>query len=178
MKILQLPSYETLHEVFELDDASPSGLRWKKSLCTRIKPGAVAGTKCDKGYWNVYLISTRYKVHRIIFYMKTGVDPNNKLIDHKDGNTSVNKNLRLATNSENGTNRKKALYKNSSTHSKFKGVTWHKQHKKWLAQITFNRKKMHLGYFSDEVEAASAYNSAALQCWGEFAVINDLTQEK
>jgi hypothetical protein len=178
MKILQLPPYETLHEVFELDEESPSGLRWKKSLCTRIKPGDVAGTKSDKGYWNVYFVSARYKVHRIIFYMKTGIDPGNKLIDHKDGDTSLNKNLRLATNSQNSTNRGKSLYRSSVTHSAFKGVTWHKQHKKWLAQITVNRKKFHLGYFSDEVEAAAAYNAAALEHWGEFAVINNLDQEK
>jgi hypothetical protein len=59
-------------------------------------------------------------------------------------------------------------------HSKYKGVTWHKKHKKWMAQIMCDRKKTHLGYFDCEIEAAKAYNSAALAAWGEFAGLNQL----
>ena len=176
MKPLPLPSYEKLHEVFEIDETSPSRLRWKKSACTRIKPGTVAGCKSDKGYWNVYLINKRYKVHRIIFYMETGIDPGNKLVDHAERDTSSNYDLRLATYSQNSANRKKGVYKKSVPHSSYKGVTWHKQHKKWMAQIICNRQKTHLGYFKDEISAAVAYNEAAVRLWGEFAVLNDLNQ--
>lgn len=176
MKILPLPPYEKLHEIFELDETSPSGLRWKKSSCTRIKQGAVAGTKSNQGYWNVYITDRRYKVHRIIFFMQTGVDPGNKLVDHERRISSDNNSLRLANSSQNGANRGKALYQKSVTHSKYKGVTWHKQHKKWMAQIICNRKKTHLGYFDSEIEAAKAYNSAALAAWGEFAGLNHLPQ--
>ena len=172
MRMLPLPSYEKLHEIFELDETSPSGLRWRKSSCTRIKPGDVAGSKSDRGYWNVYVISARYKVHRIIYFMKTGTDPKNNLIDHELGTPDQNKSLRLANSSQNGANRKKSAYRKQPTQSKYKGVTWHKQHKKWMAQIIVAGKKQHLGYFEEECAAAIAYDKAALEAWGEFAVVN------
>jgi len=108
--------------------------------------------------------------------MQTGVDPGNKLVDHERRISSDNNSLRLANSSQNGANRGKALYQKSVTHSKYKGVTWHKQHKKWMAQIICERKKTHLGYFDCEIEAAKAYNSAALDAWGEFAGLNHLPQ--
>lgn len=172
MKILALPPYEKLHEMFDIDQSSPSGLRWKKSLCTRIKPGDVAGTKSNGGYWNVYVISARYKVHRILFYMQTEIDPGNSFIDHTLRNPSNNFELRLATRSQNSANRVKSLYRNKPTYSKFKGVTWHKTKKKWIAQIICNKKKTELGAFTSELEAAKAYNLAASEFWGEFAVLN------
>jgi hypothetical protein len=178
MKILSLPPYEKLHEMFTVDKSSPSGLRWKNSSCTRIKPGDVAGTKSDSGYWNVYVISARYKVHRIIFYMQTGKDPGNNFIDHVSRNPSDNFELRLATRSQNAANRVKSLYKNKPTHSEFKGVTWHKTKKKWIAQIIFNKKKTELGAFASELEAAKVYNLAATEFWGEFAVLNIIKPEE
>jgi hypothetical protein len=177
MKPLVMPSLEVLNQIFYLDEESPSGLRWKRSSCTRIKPGAVAGTKSDKGYWNVYITDRRYKVHRIIFYMRTGIDPGNNLVDHVNRVSSDNTDLRVATRSQNAANCTKGTYKKSPTHSRFKGVTWHKGHKKWLAQISVNKKKSHLGYFDTELEAAAAYNAAASDAWGKFSLINDLTPE-
>jgi len=37
--------------------------------------------------------------------------------------------------------------------SKYKGVSWHKQHKKWQVRISINKKQIHLGYFKTEEEA-------------------------
>jgi hypothetical protein len=106
--------------------------------------------------------------------MQTGVDPSDKLVDHEKRLSSDNTSLRLATASQNASNRGKALYRKTAAHSKYKGVTWHKKHKKWMAQIMCDRKKTHLGYFDCEIEAAKAYNSAALAAWGEFAGLNQL----
>lgn len=44
--------------------------------------------------------------------------------------------------------------------SKYKGVCWHKHHKKWTAKIQINGKRKHLGYFEDEREAAQEYIKA------------------
>jgi hypothetical protein len=138
-----------------------------------MKGGDVAGSKNSKGYWQVYVAGKRYKVHRILFYMLTNVEPSGKLVDHALRDASVNTGLRLATPSQNTANTQKTLYRNKKTHSKYKGVTWHKQHKKWMAQIICNRKRTHLGYFIDEKEAAKAYNTAAKEVWGEFAWLNE-----
>ena len=45
--------------------------------------------------------------------------------------------------------------------SKFVGVSWIKQMKKWKAQITIDGKFKHLGYFDDEKEAACKYDEQA-----------------
>ena len=42
--------------------------------------------------------------------------------------------------------------------SSYKGVNFHNRDKKWVAQIQVNLKKKHLGYFTNEIEAAQAYN--------------------
>ena len=104
-------------------------------------------------------------MHRIIMKATLG-----KQIDHIDGNGLNNRrdNMRFCTNQENQMNRKKS--KNCS--SIFKGVYWHKPTQKWLARITINKKKRHLGYFVEEVAAAMAYDKAATEAFGEFASLN------
>lgn len=95
-----------------------------------------------------------------------------KQIDHKDGNKLNNcrSNLRHCFASENHANT--MLQKNSS--SGFKGVSFFKPIKKWRAYINKDRKQHNLGYFEDKIDAARAYNGAALKTFGEFAIINTI----
>merc|ERR1712185_608841 len=46
--------------------------------------------------------------------------------------------------------------------SKFVGVTWHKQNKKWMAEIMIDGKSKHLGLFDNEKEAACKYDEQAV----------------
>jgi hypothetical protein len=46
-----------------------------------------------------------------------------------------------------------------------------------MAYITLNNKSKHLGYFKSEVEAARAYNIAAVELFGDFAHLNQIPQE-
>lgn len=42
-----------------------------------------------------------------------------------------------------------------------KGFYWDNEHGKYRAQITVNGQRIHLGYFPNKVQAATAYKTAA-----------------
>jgi hypothetical protein len=92
-------------------------------------------------------------------------------VDHRNGNGLDNRreNLRAATESQNAANSKKPKSR-SKTSSQYKGVSWHRIN--WQASIRFRGKAHHLGTFSDEADAAKAYDRAALKYFGEFARLN------
>lgn len=95
--------------------------------------------------------------------------PENKEIDHINHNGLDNRktNLRVCSHAENMRNRKK----NRNSISKFKGVKPAGK-KDWQAIITINDKEKYLGCFTSEIEAAIAYNQAAIEYFGEFAFLN------
>lgn len=125
----------------------------------------------DGSIWNVYAMRTIPKgngkrtsqqMHNFI----TG----RKGDDHRDGNGLNNQryNLRAATILQNTSSRR--LNKNNI--SGYKGVSWDKRGSMWLATIRVSTKRFHLGYFSDILDAARAYDRAALKYFGEFALTN------
>lgn len=92
------------------------------------------------------------------------------VVDHVNRNGLDNRreNLRICTVTEN--NRNTTSRANST--SKYKGVWWEKARRKWRAVIKFDNKSIHLGSFINEIDAAKAYNEAALKYHGKFANIN------
>lgn len=90
--------------------------------------------------------------------------------DHVNGNGLDNRraNLREATTAENGRNVPKLRGV-----SRFKGVSWHKARSRWQVRIHIAPgNERHLGYFTDEMQAAMAYDAWARICYGEFACLN------
>jgi len=87
-------------------------------------------------------------------------------VDGKRRNNTV-ANLRWATSEQNNSNRKKR----ENTSSIYKGVSFKKNIGKWAAQI----KRVHLGYFEDEIEAAKVYNQKAVETFGEYAKLNEIS---
>ena len=96
--------------------------------------------------------------------------PKEKDVDHKDRNGLNNQrdNLRVATQTQNNQNARS----HQGTTSQFKGVHWFKATKRWQSQIKYNGKKIHNGFFLSEIEAAHAYDRAAMKYFGEFARLN------
>lgn len=106
-------------------------------------------------------------MHRLI----ANAEPNVR-IDHVNRNRLDNRliNLRFATHQQNMMN---ATFKTINCTSKFKGVHLNKKKGKWVASIQFNKKKIHIGYYENETDAAKAYNLKATTLFGEFAVLNN-----
>lgn len=169
-KTRPLPPLEAILKLF---DCNPEAgiFVWKDVKDKRIPSGKIAGSMNGKGYLVVGLHvdgkRRTFLIHRLVWYVATGVDPGAKQIDHIDGNPLNNRieNLRLASHAENMRNTK--LQRNNS--SGYKGVTWCKRNNKWVAQIRANNRGLHLGYFPTPELAHMAYCKAAAELHGEFA---------
>ncbi len=121
---------------------------------------------------------TRFLVHRLVAAeFIENLDPKNKqFVDHIDHDRSNNTigNLRWVSRTENNQN----CVKRKNATARYKGITWHKAANKWAAQIQINGKKTHLGCFDDEKDAARAYNEAAIRHFGEYALVNEFTEDE
>jgi len=106
-------------------------------------------------------------LHRLVM----GATPG-QMVDHINGNGLDNRrqNLRFVTSAQNNRNRR---VKVGST-SRFKGVSHRRDRGTWRAMITVDGRQISLGCFSDEVEAAFAYDTASLQHHGDYGSRNFL----
>lgn len=96
------------------------------------------------------------------------------MIDHKNGNGLDNRrsNLRFCTNAQNQHNQRKwGSRSGKPLSSRYKGVSWHRRGH-WRAKIQAQGKRRYLGQFQSEEAAARAYDRAARELHGEFAVLN------
>lgn len=129
-------------------------------------------------------IRTESYLHREVWERMTGHKvPADFIVDHinRDKLDCRRSNLRLATKEDNERNKgKRRTSFGRACTSQYKGVTWTKgkKTKPWRAIYTLHKKQIALGYFEDEKEAAKAYNVAALEHGGEFAVINEFDEEE
>ena len=122
-------------------------------------------------YYAIYHVPKQDKQIKLHRYLLGITDPSIR-VDHINRNGLDNRrcNLRLATPSQNQHN--KVAYRNNK--SGYKGVSWHKGGRKWIAQIKCGEIHKYLGLYRSKEDAANAYNQAALWLHGEFAVLNSI----
>ena len=146
-------------------------LRWKNRPSNRVKIGDIAGCLNGFGYRRLKICGERFVAHRLAWLIMTGEWPDHE-IDHinqdKDDNRWVN--LRAATHSENNINTPLIMANNTSG---YRGVSWHSQRSKWLAQIAKNGRHYHLGLFETKEDAYEAYKAAATYLHGIFNPVVD-----
>ena len=92
------------------------------------------------------------------------------IIDHKNGDRLDNRrsNLRACDYFQNSTNTRIR----SDNTSGYKGVSWDKTRRKWRAYFVLDGYQIHLGRYTDPIQAAHAYDEAARLNFGEFACLN------
>jgi len=112
--------------------------------------------------------SSIIQMHRVILGRMIGRELLlHEFVDHIDGNGLNNSrnNLRLADKYQNQQNQRKHIdSKNTS-----KGIWYNKKRNHWVARISCNGVRKHLGIFKNEEDATHAYREAALLYHGEFA---------
>jgi hypothetical protein len=143
-------------EIMSLKFRNPSG---KYSYRERLMKPSI--NYC--GYYRIKLTKDgeceKFRLHRLIAQYFIPNPDNLEQVDHIDNNRLNNniKNLRWVTRSQNIQNRKKK----QNCSSKYIGVNLDKYAKKWKAQIYVNGKKLHLGLFKNEEDAAKIYDLKA-----------------
>jgi len=157
MREIILSNSPTPAIVDDMDYASVAGFRWYASN----QGYAIRAQREPRPSRKMCFI----RMHRLIVDAPAGLT-----VDHANGDRLDNRrtNLRACTQSQNMGNSKS----HHDARSRFKGVARHSDGKKWMAQIMARGISYYLGCFSDEVEAAIAYDVAARNHFGEFARTN------
>lgn len=156
---------EMLGDLIECD-AEAGTLVWKRrpdsmflnSILARIWNARFAGQRAlntiTDGYPHGCILKKHFRAHRVIWAMAHGRWPVD-VIDHINRIRWDNRisNLREATKSENSRN-------SSLNSSGARGVYWNGSNKKWRATIKFGDEQVHLGYFSQRLDALIARKAA------------------
>lgn len=116
------------------------------------------GKKCNK------------YIHRLVLE-SFAKNKNGDQVDHINNNSLDNRieNLRWCTHCQNNQN-KGIIARNTSG---YRGVSFHKQSKKWRARIWVNGKEETIGSFENPQEASEAYENRAKEVHGEFYQIGN-----
>jgi hypothetical protein len=145
-------------------DKETGNFRWATRVARRAKLGSLAGTT-HKTAGYVYIALTvsgkrkTFGAHRLAWLLSHSYWPIG-VIDHIDGCKTNNRlsNLRDTDAKTNCQNIRKAFKTNRS--SGLLGAHYHKAKNKWAAEIHFNGRNMHLGYFTSAEAAHATYINA------------------
>lgn len=105
-------------------------------------------------------------LHRLIMEPPQGMH-----VDHINGDKLDNRrcNLRIVTASQNHMNRRKSMWRNTT--SPLKGAQFHKYSGKWRSRIKVDGRQISLGYYETAMQAHNAYIEAAKKHYGEYRFV-------
>ena len=128
--------------------------------------GSISGCAGGNGRIYIKIDGKSYQAHRLAWLYTYGQFPETD-IDHINLNPQDNRmsSLRLASRAENLANREKLAVNKCG----FKGVSFHKASNKFVAQISFQGKKLYLGGYDTPEQASLVYQQKAIHFYGEFA---------
>ena len=111
-----------------------------------------------------------FMMHRLILDT-----PQNKSVDHRNHNGLVNNRFNIR-HSDAVTNKYNSRPYNNL---KYKGIAkcWWRNPVRYQARITVDKKRISLGYYFTEIDAARAYNKAAIIYHKEFAYLNPIKED-
>lgn len=161
----KLPPLELLRELLHYDPETGL-MTWIKGR-QGVREGSPAGSMPNReGYRKLRFKDGTYVLHRVAFFMGSGVEPVG-IVDHINGNPTDNRlcNLREATPEQSSCNTRIT----SRNKSGVKGVYWHLDKKRWVVVVGFRRKKVQADRFRTVEEARIAVMEARSRLHGEFA---------
>lgn len=147
-----IPNYEGLYQISNLGNVK--SFKWGKEKILKPYPDTYGYMQIDLRKSSIRKSITVHKLVAIVFL-------NHKpcgyklVVDHINDNPKDNRveNLHIVTQRFN------VCKTQGKYSSKYKGVYFDKSRNKWMAAITINGKKKHLGRFSSEYEAHLAYQN-------------------
>ena len=159
-RIKFIPIPKDIRDYIAYSEESSTGLINKVDRTHHSKKGKECGYKNKAGYYQTRFRNKLYSNHRIIYFLNTGIDPEEKTVDHEDGNSLNNKisNLRLATLSQNQDNRKKQKNNKSGV----TGVFFRKSRQTWEPFIVKGDRQLSLGGFKNKDEAIAVRIAAEI----------------
>ncbi len=151
-----IPGYEGYYQASTLGRVKSLPRRGRKEeWIITCKPGV-------RGYMTIGLLKKNQKrktirIHQLVAmtFLDHSPDGMKLVVDHKDNNTLNNRldNLQIISQRENNTKDKNKINRTSQ----YIGVYWDKVRNNYQSRIKMNGKSIHLGVFSNEIDASNAY---------------------